>query len=68
MGTASLHPESRMASLVCCGIAVLPAAVSMFSWINTGHASDLLFALAGIAIGRFGIRAHCHSRCPFAKH
>jgi hypothetical protein len=50
MGTASLHSGSRMASLVCGGIAVLAAAVSTFSWMKTGHASDLLFAMAAVAI------------------
>jgi hypothetical protein len=50
MDTASLRSASRVESLVCCGVAVLAAAMAMFSWTKTGQVSDLLNAIAGIAI------------------
>ena len=50
MEAASLRLGSRISSVVCCGLAILGAVSGAYTWMRLGNASDLLFALAGIAI------------------
>jgi hypothetical protein len=50
MDATAHRSTSRLESFVCSGIAVFSAAMTLYTWTRTGHPSDLLLAMASIAI------------------